>query len=119
MRDAFLEDLRVGQCFGSGILLVSAEDIIRFAQEFDPRPFHLDPAQAGETLFGGLAASGWHTAALTMHLLVEESSCLQEGSSARAWTNWPGPFPCARVTHCKWLPKFWRSADPKAARCKA
>ena len=71
MRDAFLEDMSVGQRFGSGTVRVSAEDIIRFAQEFDPQPFHLDPVLAGQTLFGGLAASGWYTAALTMRLLVE------------------------------------------------
>lgn len=71
MRNAFLEDMSVGQRFGSGTVLVSAEEIIRFAQEFDPQPFHLDPAAGAETLFGGLAASGWHTAALTMRLLVE------------------------------------------------
>jgi len=71
MRNAYLEDLSVGQRFGSGTVRVSAEDIVRFAQDFDPQPFHLDPALAGQTLFGGLAASGWHTAALTMRLLVE------------------------------------------------
>lgn len=71
MRDAFLEDMSVGQQFGSGPVRVSAEDIIRFAQDFDPQSFHLDPGLAGQTLFGGLAASGWHTAALTMRLLVE------------------------------------------------
>jgi acyl dehydratase len=71
VRDAFLEDISVGQRFGSGAVRVSAEDIIRFARDFDPQPFHLDPALAGETLFGGLAASGWHTAALSMRLLVE------------------------------------------------
>ncbi|WP_444452177.1 MaoC family dehydratase [Rhodobacter capsulatus] len=71
MRNAYLEDLSVGQRFGSGTVRVSAEDIVRFAQDFDPQPFHLDPALAGQTLFGGLAASGWHTAALTMRLLVD------------------------------------------------
>jgi acyl dehydratase len=71
MRDAYLEDMSVGQLFGSGRVRVSAEDIVRFAQDFDPQPFHLDPALAGQTLFGDLAASGWHTAALTMRLLVE------------------------------------------------
>ncbi len=71
MREAFLEDISVGQRFGSGTIRVSADDITRFAQKFDPQPFHLDPAAAAETLFGGLAASGWHTAALTMRLLVE------------------------------------------------
>ncbi|HKX38835.1 MAG TPA: MaoC family dehydratase, partial [Burkholderiales bacterium] len=47
------------------------EDVKRFAAEFDPQPFHLDDAAARGTIFGGLAASGWHTAAITMKLLVE------------------------------------------------
>lgn len=71
MRNAYLEDMSVGQRFGSGTVRVSAEDLIRFAKVYDPQPFHLDPALAGQTLFGGLAASGWYTAALTMRLLVE------------------------------------------------
>jgi acyl dehydratase len=71
VRGTFLEDLSVGQSFGSGSLRVEADDIIRFAQLYDPQPFHLDPELAAQTLFGGLAASGWHTAALTMRLLVD------------------------------------------------
>lgn len=71
MRDAYLEDISVGQLFGSGRVRVSAESIVRFAQDFDPQPFHLDPALAEQTLFGDLAASGWHTAALTMRLMVD------------------------------------------------
>lgn len=66
----FLEDFAVGQVYGSGRLTVAAEDIKRFAAEFDPQPFHLDDAAARASFFGGLAASGWHTAALTMRLLV-------------------------------------------------
>ena len=67
----YLEDFSVGQVYGSGRLVVDAERIKRFASEFDPQPFHLDEATARESFFGGLAASGWHTAALTMRLLVE------------------------------------------------
>jgi len=67
----FLEDFEAGQKFGSGRLRVEAERIKRFAAEFDPQPFHLDEAAAARSLFGGLAASGWHTAAMTMRLLVE------------------------------------------------
>jgi acyl dehydratase len=65
-----LEDIAVGQRFRSATALVEAERIKRFAAEFDPQPFHLDEAAAAGTLFGGLAASGWHTAAVTMRLLV-------------------------------------------------
>ncbi len=67
----FLEDFTVGQKFGSATLRVDEERIKRFAAEFDPQPFHLDDTAARGTLFGGLAASGWHTAAITMRLLVD------------------------------------------------
>ena len=66
-----LEDFAVGQIFRSASLRVEEADIKAFAAQFDPQPFHLDDAAARATLFGGLAASGWHTAALTMRLLVE------------------------------------------------
>ena len=67
----FLEDFAAGQKFGSGRVRVDAEQVKRFAAEFDPQPFHLDEDAARATFFGGLAASGWHTAAMTMRLLVE------------------------------------------------
>ena len=67
----YLEDFAVGQNFGSGRLRIEKERIKAFAAEFDPQIFHLDEEAARETIFRGLAASGWHTAALTMRLLVE------------------------------------------------
>ena len=69
-RRLYLEDLQVGQRFGSSTVTVTPEAIKAFAAEFDPQPFHLDEEAAKASLFGGLAASGWHTAALTMKLLV-------------------------------------------------
>jgi len=71
MTERYLDDFSVGQTFGSGTVRVEADRIKAFAAEFDPQPFHLDEAAAQETVFRGLAASGWHTAALTMRLLVE------------------------------------------------
>lgn len=71
MTERYLEDFTVGQTFGSGRLRIDEEQIRRFASEFDPQPFHLDDQAARDTIFRGLAASGWHTAALTMRLLVE------------------------------------------------
>jgi acyl dehydratase len=71
MTGRYLEDFAAGQTFGSGRLRVDADQIKAFAAEFDPQPFHLDDEAARKTMFGGLAASGWHTAALTMRLLVE------------------------------------------------
>ena len=67
----YLEDFAVGQTFGSGRLRVEKERIKSFAAEFDPQPFHLDEEAARRSIFRGLAASGWHTAAMTMRLLVE------------------------------------------------
>ena len=66
----YLEDLHVGQRFTSGTYRVDEDRIKAFAAEFDPQPFHLDAAAAQSTIFGGLAASGWHTAAITMRLMV-------------------------------------------------
>jgi acyl dehydratase len=71
MTKRYLEDFAVGQTFGSGRVRVDKERIKRFAAEFDPQPFHLDEEAARDTIFQGLAASGWHTAALTMRLVVE------------------------------------------------
>jgi acyl dehydratase len=71
MNRLYLEDFAVGQVFDSGRLRVDKEAIMAFAAQFDPQPYHLDEEAARKSVFGGLAASGWHTAALTMRLLVE------------------------------------------------
>ena len=71
MAERYLDDFAVGQTFGSGRMRIDEDRIKTFAAEFDPQPFHLDAEAARKSLFGGLAASGWHTAALTMRLLVE------------------------------------------------
>ena len=67
----YFEDFAVGQQFASATRRVDAAEIAGFAAEYDPQPFHLDEAAAKGSAFGGLAASGWHTAALTMRLLVD------------------------------------------------
>ena len=72
MTERYLEDYAVGQTFGSaGRLRIDTERIKAFAAEFDPQPFHLDEGAARGSIFRGLAASGWHTAAVTMRLMVE------------------------------------------------
>jgi len=71
MSERYLDDFAVGQTFGSGRIVVDETRIKSFAAEFDPQPFHLDAEAARKSFFGGLAASGWHTAALSMRLLVE------------------------------------------------
>ena len=67
----WLEDLSVGQEFLSGTHKLTADEIKEFAGRYDPQPFHTDEAAARNTMFGGLAASGWHTAAVTMKLSVQ------------------------------------------------
>ena len=71
MTELYLDDLRVGQRFISGTYALDEGQVIAFASEFDPQPFHLDAAAAAGMFFGGLVASGWHTAAITMRLLVD------------------------------------------------
>lgn len=69
----YLEDLFVGRRFHAGPVEMTAEEIKRFAAEFDPQPFHLDEDAARGSLFGELVASGWHTAALTMRMLTDSA----------------------------------------------
>jgi acyl dehydratase len=88
----FLEDLRVGQSFESGRHQVTAEEIQAFARQFDPQPFHLEEEAAKDSLFQGLAASGWHTAALTMRLMVESGLPIAGGLiGVGAEIAWPIP----------------------------
>lgn len=89
----FLDDLAVGQKYGSGSLTMDADAIKRFAAEFDPQCFHLDEQEATSTLFKGLAASGWHTAAITMRLLVESDFKPAGGviGASLAELRWPRP----------------------------
>jgi acyl dehydratase len=88
----YLDDLRVGQRFTSNTHLLDEEQIKAFAKQFDPQPFHLDAEAAKGTLFEGLVASGWHTAAITMRLLVESGLPIAGGViGAGGEIAWPMP----------------------------
>jgi acyl dehydratase len=88
----YLEDLHVGQRFTSATLVVTADEIKAFARQFDPQPFHLDEAAGAESMLGGFAASGWHTAALTMRLLVGGGAPMTGGViGAGVEIKWPRP----------------------------
>ena len=86
------DDLAVGDRHRSASVTISREQITAFAAEFDPQPFHLDDDAARATLFGGLAASGWHTAALTMKLIVTSGMPFAGGYiGAGVQLDWPRP----------------------------
>ena len=96
----YFEDISAGQRFSSGSYVMSAERIRAFAAEFDPQPFHLDEEAARANLFGGLVASGWHTAAVTMRLNVESGLPVTGGIiGAGGEIAWPKPTRPGDVVH--------------------
>ena len=91
--ERYLEDFAVGQIYRSGRLTVDKDRIKAFAAEFDPQPFHLDDEAARDSIFRGLAASGWHTAALTMRLLVESELKPAGGIVGAGFDEFRWPLP--------------------------
>jgi len=99
-RKLYLEDLAVCDRFQSGEHVLDVAQIKAFAQQFDPQPFHTDEEAAKATFFGGLAASGWHTAALTMKLLVDSGIPLADGIiGSGGELQWPRPTRPGDVLH--------------------
>jgi acyl dehydratase/glyoxylase-like metal-dependent hydrolase (beta-lactamase superfamily II) len=105
LSERYLEDFAVGQTFGSGRLRLDEERALAFAAEFDPQPFHLDEAVARRSIFGGLTASGWHTTAVTMRLLIEGD--LQPA----------GGFVGVGLNECHW-PRPVRPGDELRVACE-
>ena len=89
----YFEDYTLGTTYECGSVSVDQASIIAFAKEFDPQPFHVDPAAAAVGPFGGLIASGWHTAALVMRLLVDDylSAEASLGGAGADEIRWPYP----------------------------
>jgi acyl dehydratase len=88
----YLDDLKIGQRFVSGTYKIEAAEIKDFAAKYDPQPFHLDETAAKDSFFGGLVASGWHTAAISMKLLVTGGPPLAGGAIGMGGElNWPRP----------------------------
>ncbi len=85
----YLEDLVVGDEFISGQYTMTASEIKQFASHYDPQPFHMDEVAAETGFFHGLAASGWHTAGVTMRLLVQMLPLAAGIVGAEAKTSWP------------------------------
>lgn len=96
----YLDDMAVGDRYSSGEHAMDEAQIKAFAAQFDPQPFHLDDAAGRTTLFGGLAASGWHTASLTMRLQVTTGLPIAGGIiGAGAEISWPRPTRASDVLH--------------------
>jgi acyl dehydratase len=109
----YLEDLHVGQSFVSRTHALDAEQIKRFAADYDPQPFHLSDEGAKGTMFGTLAASGWHTMALTMRLLVESVPLADGLIGASTEVSWPRPTRPGMV-----LQAFSEIADIRPSKSK-
>jgi len=90
----FFEDYEAGQTYEFGTITVNEQEIIEFAKRFDPQHFHLDPVKAATTHFGGIIASGWHTASLAMRLYVDHylSQVSSLGSPGIEDLRWPTPL---------------------------
>ena len=100
MPGLYLEDISVGDRFSGGALAVTPDTIKAFAREFDPQPFHTDEVAAKYTFFRGLAASGWHTAAMTMRLLAEFGPKVAGGLiGGSCEVAWPQPTRPGDVLH--------------------
>ena len=89
----YFEDARVGQTFSAGPINITADDIIAYGRQLDPQTFHTDPEKAPHTAFGELVASGWHTASLTMRLMVQALPPMDGGMIGRRveTMDWPRP----------------------------
>jgi acyl dehydratase len=105
LNERYLEDFAVGQTFGSGRLRIDGQRALAFAAEFDPQPFHLDETEARRSIFGELTASGWHTAAVTMRLLVETE------------LRPAGGYVGAGLDECRW-PRPVRPGDELRVECE-
>ena len=99
----YFDDIEVGQRFtATNTWTVDAEQIRAFAAQFDPQPFHLEETAGRETVFGGLVASGWHTAALTMRLVIEGGPPLAGGTvGLGAELSWHGPVRPGDTLHVR------------------
>ena len=93
MPERTFDDFEPGQVYELGSKVVSEDEIVAFARQFDPQPFHLDPEAAKDSVFGGLIASGWHTGAMWMRLYVDSllGGVSGQGSSGIEELRWLAP----------------------------
>lgn len=114
----YFEDMAVGATVDLGKRSVSEEEILRFAREFDPQPFHVDPEAAGQSIFEGLIASGWHTCSITMRLLVDGllSNSSSLGSPGIEQIRWVKPVRPGDTLHAVLTVQEVRMSQSKPGR---
>jgi len=104
MYDVYYEDISVGDVEEFGAYQVTKAEVIEFATKYDPQPFHLDEEQAKKSVFGGLCASGWHTCAMTMRMLVDHLHARRVasmGSPGMDSIKWIRPVMVGDTLHVK------------------
>jgi acyl dehydratase len=115
----YLEDFEAGQRFGGAERIrIEKDRIVAFAAEFDPQTFHLDEAAASGSVFRGLTASGWHTAAVTMRLLVESDLKPAGASWGQGSTNSAGRGLCGPEMSCAWRARCSKCARRSRGRTR-
>lgn len=116
--EIYFEDLEEGQTKEFGSYEVTEEEIVRFGEQYDPQWIHTDPAEAAESVYGGLIASGWHTTAICMRLMVDnhvsKSSAL--GGLGVDELRWPNPVRPGNVLSVEWTVLDKRYSDSRPDR---
>jgi len=87
MATEYFEDVQIGTVREFGSKLVSKDEIIKFATKFDPQPFHIDEVAAADSIYEGIIASGWHTASMTMRMMVDHMVSSRAGLGSPGWNN--------------------------------
>ncbi len=117
-RQWYFEDFYVGQEIDLGERSVSEAEIVAFAREFDPQPFHVDPEAAGASIYGGVIASGWHTCSMMMRMVVDGLMCSASGmgSPGLDGVRWRRPLRGGDTLKLRYLTTRTRASDSKPDR---
>ena len=117
-RDWYFEDFVSGQEFDLGKRTVSEDEIIAFATQFDPQPFHIDKEAAAKSIYGGVIASGWHTCAMIMRVVVDGMPCANSsmGSPGLDGVRWLQPVRAGDTLSLRHLTKEVKASTSKPDR---
>lgn len=117
-RDWYFEDFVPGQEFDLGTRTVNEDEIIAFATQFDPQPFHIDKEAAAKSIYGGVIASGWHTCAMIMRMVVDGMPCANSsmGSPGLDGVRWLQPVRAGDTLSLRHLTKDVKASNSKPDR---